>query len=924
MLEQLLNHNMEGYILQQIEYQNGHITFFAIHEASQTSTAFKMFPSDHLIYADAQDFVEVCRHLQTLQMAPVIPIQNVGIYENWVWLARPWLDGINLQKLLQSNHSFDISYILKIIQNIVIILESLFQQEWHHGNIKPSNIWLSEQGDVQFTDLGLGGNLFNLSNQSSGINPCYIAPEQIQNPDDCDIRTDLYAVGIIMYEMLTGNPPYQGVYQKILDDHCQAAIPILPNPQHTIPDILQEWINKLLNKSPRHRFATPGIFLQEIQKFLNNLTSNNEKLSATNSPRMSPTIGLRKPTGKIPAVILSSCEAEQMQVATEAGNATKNKFKIKRENKTKVRLPTTSSSKTKPREEVQLDPEKELPFAPVQFEPLPGLEETIQPDQLPASPLNGNELESCCEAISYPSIQANNIPIASSNNVEMGIYPPPLPQPTEMPFSKNLSSYIPPIPPIPFTESSQDYAEYPDEHVDTQQNAIQRNTMESVPTRIWQLVPGVTADTLLNPMIPPNIIQPSITNHTIPPIAQPSIHTIPPHHSYCSPLIEQESSQPEDSAAPLIDTRKISLDVKAKQTIGKTLVVVGVKQKPKEHRPAWVTALVVLLILSSLCTIGGFIWFVYTNSQNIAPKNNNPITNPPQNTSSQQPIPHTQPTINPPVTNTPTFPRATPEIPSPSTSTGWFGEEMPSGMQRTSTLGAYIWQKDNSRMSYIPGGIFYCGDKKQRISVESFYIDRYELTNEQYIQFVQATKGTMPCYITQKEFGNSKHPVVGITWYEAKQYAQWVGKRLPSSTEWEKAARGGLQIPNWKAKAAPISMMDNSLSSRIYPWGNSTIISHNYQIGNCAGDQDQYAGISFVGAFPKGVSPYHCYDMVGNVWEWCDDNYKVSTPGTNSASNLKVCRGGSWRSPPEQISILRQFGVEANKKADHIGARFVK
>jgi len=216
-----------------------------------------------------------------------------------------------------------------------------------------------------------------------------------------------------------------------------------------------------------------------------------------------------------------------------------------------------------------------------------------------------------------------------------------------------------------------------------------------------------------------------------------------------------------------------------------------------------------------------------------------------------------------------------------------------------------VWEKDGSVMVNVPAGEFLMGSKddpdafddehpQHTVYVSEFWIDKTEVTNAQYRKCVEAGVCRAPttCYWGEPTYSDSSkadHPVVCVSWQDAKTYCEWAGKRLPTEAEWEKAARG--------------------TDGRKYPWGNSFDGSRvNFCDVNCefnwkdSNADDGYQRTAPVGSYPQGASPYGALDMAGNVWEWCqdwyDEGYYASSPQRDpqgpSSGSYRVVRGGSW------------------------------
>jgi formylglycine-generating enzyme required for sulfatase activity len=171
--------------------------------------------------------------------------------------------------------------------------------------------------------------------------------------------------------------------------------------------------------------------------------------------------------------------------------------------------------------------------------------------------------------------------------------------------------------------------------------------------------------------------------------------------------------------------------------------------------------------------------------------------------------------------------------------------------------------------------------------------------------------------------GNDRLPVVGVSWYEANAYARWLSQttgriyRLPTETEWEKAARGGVHMPDGRG-----GLIENVLPAREWPWGDEAPDERRANFGSTVGHT------SPVGSYQAGASPYGVLDMAGNVWEWCASRwahpYAFPEDTDAEGDEDRVVRGGSWFNTAAQARCAYRLRLMANLRFDHdVGFRLV-
>jgi serine/threonine protein kinase len=215
-------------------------------------------------------------------------------------------------------------------------------------------------------------------------------------------------------------------------------------------------------------------------------------------------------------------------------------------------------------------------------------------------------------------------------------------------------------------------------------------------------------------------------------------------------------------------------------------------------------------------------------------------------------------------------------------------------------------------MVYIPGGKFVMGyngsdqdaeKPEHEVPVSSYFIDKYEVTVGDYYQFIKAKNRPAPqtwsAAWQQGQFSDeeARRPVTDVTWFDARDYAEWAGKRLPSEVEWEYAARG--------------------TDKRLYPWGND----FNPNRANVANEK----GVRPVGSYPADKSPFEAYDMSGNVFEWVVSDWSLY-PGSKAKRTIpgKMVRGGSYTKDKTYAMVTSRSIMRIDAQQEDVGFRCAK
>jgi formylglycine-generating enzyme required for sulfatase activity len=194
---------------------------------------------------------------------------------------------------------------------------------------------------------------------------------------------------------------------------------------------------------------------------------------------------------------------------------------------------------------------------------------------------------------------------------------------------------------------------------------------------------------------------------------------------------------------------------------------------------------------------------------------------------------------------------------------------------------------------------------RERVPLKHVYeLTATEVTVAQFRAHAEPRGAHLP---RQPQWSSEDHPVVNVTWDEAREFCEAHDGRLPTEGEWEFAARGG--------------RFDS-----IFPWGNS--YSAEAASGGGVRGRDEWQFAAPVASFP--ANPHGLFDMVGNVWEWTSDWFRTgdgwtqpaAAPAAGSAAYLKTVRGGSWDSSAHSLRVSRRLGLSpADRHNLYVGFR---
>ena len=213
---------------------------------------------------DAKALAVMCREVQAaraIRHPHVIPVLAAGLREPPYYVVTPWLCGRTLRDRLADCRPLDLPVTLWIVRQVAEALDGMHEAGWMHGDVKPGNVFISPEGHVTLLDLGFARG----TGESNAVDRryftgtgSYLAPESAGSTLAADIRSDIYSLGVVLFEMLAGRLPFVGEdAASLIDAHRLAAV---PDPRRFAPQIpvdVKRLVRQMLCKQPLRRPQTP-------------------------------------------------------------------------------------------------------------------------------------------------------------------------------------------------------------------------------------------------------------------------------------------------------------------------------------------------------------------------------------------------------------------------------------------------------------------------------------------------------------------------------------------------------------------------------------------------------------------------------------------------------------------------------------------
>ncbi len=258
----------------QIEKILGHggmaVVFLAHDPDLKRKVAIKLLPRQFVFSGEMRArFIHEAQIVATLRHQAIVPIYDFGEFDEQPYLIMPFLPGGSLTNRIAEPMS--VAKVVPLIERLAPALDKAHAQGIIHRDLKPDNVLFDEDGFPYLADFGIARLAEATQSMTVIGTPAYMSPEQVSGDKQLDGRSDIYALGVIVFEMLTGRPPYEAdTPAKLMFKHVHEPVPNILAVRPDLPPMCQDVVARAMAKSPDARFAKAVVLARSLRQVLPN------------------------------------------------------------------------------------------------------------------------------------------------------------------------------------------------------------------------------------------------------------------------------------------------------------------------------------------------------------------------------------------------------------------------------------------------------------------------------------------------------------------------------------------------------------------------------------------------------------------------------------------------------------------------------
>jgi serine/threonine protein kinase len=263
----------------------------------------------------------ILAELKEFESPHIVRLYDFGEEDGTVYIVTEFVEGRTLAEILAVRGTLEVDEALVVARQVAECLETTSRKSIVHRDLKPANLMITPEGTVKVMDFGIARGLMYTGLTSTGIlgTPYYISPEQAEGKKDLDSRTDMYSLGVCLYQMLTGELPYIGESPvELIIQHVEAPVPSVRDKRPDLPPFVDEIVGKCMAKNVEDRYATPGDLIAAIDQALNEVT---EAVAKPPAPSEKSPPAFREDLAETPVSPLSYPKRKRRRLPTALGIA---------------------------------------------------------------------------------------------------------------------------------------------------------------------------------------------------------------------------------------------------------------------------------------------------------------------------------------------------------------------------------------------------------------------------------------------------------------------------------------------------------------------------------------------------------------------------------------------------------------------------